>query len=208
MKPCRRIPSIAVTLALAVLMGCASGGTDCASAADASAGSDLAPEDVPAATDASHGVDAGARDTEFTEISDHPALAASQRSWSAVHRKAKEEWLALFAPDAVVEDPVGPSILDPTGDGHQGIAEISQFWDTNIGPNQVTIEMHESFPAGNEVAHRGTITTVFGPGSPFGEGSSIRVEGIFVYKVNDEGLLTALRGFWDFDAAMSTLTRP
>ena len=34
---------------------------------------------------------------------------------AAVAGGRKDEWLALFAPDAVVEDPVGPSMLDPEG---------------------------------------------------------------------------------------------
>ena len=36
---------------------------------------------------------------------EHPARLAAQRSMDAVTRGAKQEWLALFAPDAVIEDP-------------------------------------------------------------------------------------------------------
>ena len=39
---------------------------------------------------------------------------------TAVAAGRKDEWLALFTPDAVVEDPVGPSPLDPEGKGHHG----------------------------------------------------------------------------------------
>lgn len=48
----------------------------------------------------------------------NPARTASQRSYDAVGRKAKDEWLALFAEHAVVEDPVGPSFFDQEGKGH------------------------------------------------------------------------------------------
>ncbi len=48
---------------------------------------------------------------------EHPAVAASRRSWDAVHRKSKADWLALFTEDAVVEDPVGRTPLDPAGPG-------------------------------------------------------------------------------------------
>jgi ketosteroid isomerase-like protein len=137
---------------------------------------------------------------------EHPALAASKRSWSAVARKAKEEWLALFAEDAVVEDPVGPTLLDPEGSGHRGKAAIAAFWDANVGPNTVKVEMRDSYCAGQEVAHAGAITTIFGEGSIFGKGASVRVEGIFIYRVNEEGKLVSLRGFWDFNKAMTSIT--
>jgi steroid delta-isomerase len=39
---------------------------------------------------------------------DHPARRASRRSMAAVADRRKDQWLALFAPDAVVEDPVRP----------------------------------------------------------------------------------------------------
>ena len=140
------------------------------------------------------------------EPSEHLALAASKRSWSAVHRKAKEEWIALFSEEAKVEDPVGATPLDPDGRGHTGKSEIGAFWDANIAPNTVKVEMRESYPAGNEVAHVGTITTIFGKDSPFGEGSTVKVEGVFVYKVDDSGKLVSLRGFWDFDKAIQSIT--
>ena len=133
---------------------------------------------------------------------EHPAIAASRRSWSAVHRKAKEEWLALFAEDAVVEDPVGPSPLDPEGQGHRGKEAINNFWDMNIAPNTVKLDIQKSYAAGQEAAHMGTIVTLLE------DGSIVTVEGIFVYKVNQEGLLVSLRAFWDFEKAMANITPP
>ena len=125
-----------------------------------------------------------------------PALAASHRSWSAVQKSAKQEWLHLFADDAVIEDPIGRSPLDPEGKGHRGKEAIAAFWDTNIGPNTITIEMTSSFGAGLEAGHLGTITT------KLPNGAVMKVDGIFTYKVNEEGKLLALRGFW----SMSNLT--
>lgn len=120
----------------------------------------------------------------------HPAMAASRASWSAVHRKAKEEWLALFAEDACIEDPIGVSPLDPEGKGQRGRQAIEKFWDTNVAPNKIEIDMRHSYAAGNEVAHLGTLTTTFP------NGKKAIVEGIFTYKVNDEGKLVSLRGYW------------
>ena len=45
-------------------------------------------------------------------------LAAA--SMAAVVAHDREGWLALFADDAVVEDPIGPSAFDPEGPGTAG----------------------------------------------------------------------------------------
>ena len=47
----------------------------------------------------------------------HPARRASQRSYSAVARKAKDEWLALFADDARARGPGRTVVLRPAGRG-------------------------------------------------------------------------------------------
>ena len=118
----------------------------------------------------------------------------------AVIRRAKEEWLALFAEDAVIEDPVGKSMFDPTGDGHRGPAAIAAFWDKTIGiTERMEFEIRDSFAAGNEVANVGTITSYL-PG-----GSVVDTDGVFVYRVNDDGLVLSLRAFWETERAMATL---
>ena len=58
---------------------------------------------------------------------EHPVRRLSQRSYDLVSRKQKEEWLTLWAEDAVVEDPVGPSFFDPEGQGHRGTEAIARF---------------------------------------------------------------------------------
>ncbi len=63
---------------------------------------------------------------------DHPARRAYRASMAAVIEGRKDDWLALFAPDALIEDPVGPSFLDPSGNGHRGRDGITAFWDNFI----------------------------------------------------------------------------
>src|SRR6188768_1783356 len=65
---------------------------------------------------------------------DHPARAASQRSYSAVAKGDLAEWLTVYAEDAVLEDPVGPSMFDPEGKGHHGHEGIAAFWKLAIEP--------------------------------------------------------------------------
>lgn len=130
----------------------------------------------------------------------HPARTASRRSMDAVSRGAKDEWLALFADDAVVEDPVGVSMFDPTGEGHRGRAAIAAFWDLTIGnAERIEFEIRDSFAAGDEVANVGTISSYL-PG-----GNRVDAEGVFVYRVNGDGQIVSLRAFWETERAMATL---
>ena len=124
---------------------------------------------------------------------EHPARVASRRSMSAVSTNAREEWLALFADDAIIEDPIGVSILDPEGKGFRGRDEIAGFWDRNIGTNKIEFDIHHSYAAGSEVANTGTITTTLE------NGMQAIVEGTFVYRVNEEGKLVSMRAYWEAD---------
>src|SRR5690606_33867080 len=64
------------------------------------------------------------------DLPDHPARSASIASMTAVEAGDRDGWLALFAPDAVVEDPIGPSPFDPEGKGHHGRDAIAAFYDS------------------------------------------------------------------------------
>src|SRR3546814_3080545 len=97
---------------------------------------------------------------------DHPVRLLSQRSYDAVSRKAKEEWLALFADDAVLSDPVGPSFFDETGNGHRGKEAISAFWEMAIAPvKRFQFTIRDSFANGNACANIGTFSTRMADGT-------------------------------------------
>ena len=125
----------------------------------------------------------------------HPARDASLASMRAVEAGDRDGWLALFADDAVVADPIGPSPFDPEGNGHHGRDDIAAFYDTVIDPNDaVTFLITASYAAGNEVANVGTITTVL----PGGAGT-VHTDGVFTYCVDGAGKVTALRAYWELD---------
>jgi steroid Delta-isomerase len=128
---------------------------------------------------------------------EHPVHAAGCRSREAAMARDKDAWLALFADDAIVEDPVGPSHFDPEGKGHRGRDEISAFWDKAIAPNKLEFNFIDTFQCGNEEANVGNIVITTG-------GYQVTAEGVFTYKVNDEGKLVALRGYWELDRAAKT----
>ena len=75
-----------------------------------------------------------------------PALTASQNSWRCVNTHDKEGWLALMADEVVIEDPIGPSVTNPDGNGVRG-KEVGSFFDKTIGASQVTVTCEETFPS-------------------------------------------------------------
>jgi steroid Delta-isomerase len=121
----------------------------------------------------------------------------ARQSQAAATAKDRDRWLSLFAPDAVVQDPIGPSPFDPTGDGHHGPEAIAAFYDKVIGPNeQITFEIENSYLCGSEVADVGIIRIIL----PGGKHVAV-VHGVYTYRCNGAGQLVALRAFWEFDKA-------
>ncbi|GAS94531.1 nuclear transport factor 2 [Mycolicibacterium canariasense] len=129
-------------------------------------------------------------------MSEPPVVRASQASWRAVQSGDREGWLALMADDVLVEDPIGVAVTNPDGTGVRGKQALAEFYDTNIGPNQLTVTREATFPSSspNEIAYILVLRTEF----PNGFVASVR--GVFTYRVDDAGLITNLRGYWNMDA--------
>ena len=135
---------------------------------------------------------------------DHPARAASQRSYSAVAKGDLAEWLTVYAEDCVLEDPVGPSMFDPDGTGHHGHDGISAFWKLAIEPiDTFEFEIYESFanPGSNTCANIGRIKT------SFADGSHTTTDLIMVYVVADDGLVKSMKAFWEPERTMASFTK-
>ena len=122
------------------------------------------------------------------------AHVAGQRSREAAMAHDKDAWLAVFADDAVVEDPIGPSHFDPEGNGHRGKEAIAKFYDMAIAPSELTFNFEKSYQCGNEEANVGHIVIRAG-------GYEVVAEGVFTYRVNDAGKLVALRAYWELERA-------
>jgi ketosteroid isomerase-like protein len=130
--------------------------------------------------------------------SEHPAHLAGKRSRDAVVARDKEAWLANFADDAIVQDPIGPSHFDPEGKGHRGRDAISKFWDNAIAStDKIEFNFSDTFQCGDEEANTGNITITMG-------GHQIVTEGVFTYRANEAGQLVALRAYWELDRAAKT----
>lgn len=128
-----------------------------------------------------------------------PARVAAGRSIRAVDAGDKDAWLALFAEDGVVQDPVGPSGFDPEGKGHHGHDGIAKFWDMAIANvERFEFVIRDSHACGDEVANVGTITS-FLPG-----GYRVDTDLVMLYRVNEQGKVQSLRAFWETERAMAT----
>ena len=134
----------------------------------------------------------------------HPARAASQRSYSAVAKGDLEEWLTVYAEDAVLEDPVGPSMFDEEGKGHHGHDGISAFWKLAIEPiDSFEFTINDSFanPGSNTCANIGRIKT------SFADGSHTTTDLIMVYVVDDDGRVASMKAYWEPERTMASFTQ-
>ncbi|MCH9733278.1 MAG: nuclear transport factor 2 family protein [Actinomycetia bacterium] len=141
-------------------------------------------------------------DTDTDTAGLTPAVAASRNSWRCAQSRDKAGWLALMADDIVVEDPIGEAVTNPDGSGVRGKAAVAAFFDANIGPNQLRITCEEVFPSSSptEIAYILVLETTF----PNGFVATVR--GVFTYRVDDAGLITNLRGYWNMDALQFSQT--
>ena len=134
--------------------------------------------------------------TLLSQKRSHPARDAAMKSIAAVQNNDREGWLDLWHPEGLIQDPVGVSPLDPTGEGHRGIAAITAFYDNVIAPGDIRFHIRESFACGDECANVGTITT------RSADGSVARCELVMLYRVDSDGKVLSLRAFWEFDDLM------
>jgi len=106
--------------------------------------------------------------------------------------KDKQNWLDLFAEDAIVQDPIGKSPLDPVGDGHKGMEAIEKFYDTVIANGNIEFNILESIPCADECANFAQIINIVGD-------VKIETKMIVIYRVNSDDKIVSLRAFWDFE---------
>jgi steroid Delta-isomerase len=137
--------------------------------------------------------------TEETPAEEAPAEETlpihdlARKSQAAAGAKDRATWLSLFAPDAIVEDPIGPSQFDPEGKGHRGTEGITAFYDNVIDQvDGIVFDIERTYVCGNELADVGTIRMALPGGRHVAE-----VQGVFTYRGNGAGKLIALRAFWE-----------
>jgi steroid delta-isomerase len=120
-----------------------------------------------------------------------PAQLASFASLYWVQKKNKVKWLDLFADDALLEDPVGVSLLDPTGRGHRGKQAIGRFWESIVTGSEFEYTIHRSFACGDECANH------WQGGGRFPDGTAYETHIMGFYRVDGAGKLISIRAFYD-----------
>ena len=125
---------------------------------------------------------------------DHPAVKANIQSAQLASDGDKQAWLALYAEDALLKDPVGLSPLDPSGEGHKGKAAIEDFWDKIIGPSNISLNVKQRIISGpkNCAVLQQVVNNT-------GDGKETKVDMMATYEVNDEGLIVEMCAYWNFD---------
>jgi steroid delta-isomerase len=132
---------------------------------------------------------------------DNPAYQMSLRSRECLNTKDKARWLAMWAEDGIIEDPIGPTVLDPEGTGHATPEAREAFYDRNIANADIEYIIHDTYTAHLECANIVTLNVLM---NIDGKHYSQQVNGVFTYCCNEQGKLTALRGFWEFEEGMAT----
>ena len=113
------------------------------------------------------------------------AKELGETSLRRTKERDRDGWLALFAEDAVVEDPVGGKSR------HEGIDAIARFYDTTISTMEsFEYEIERTYLCGSEAA------MVIGFHIEIG-GSRLDMDVVNIYAATDDGRIRSLRSFWD-----------
>jgi hypothetical protein len=124
-------------------------------------------------------------------------LATAERSPAAAGARDRNAWLALFTPNGTVEDPVGSQ-------PHRGTAAIGRFYDTFIGPRDITFRRDVDIVVGMTVIRDGELEVTMA------SALSLRVPVYIRYDLQDdvgELKIAALSAFWELPAMVGQFLR-
>ncbi|TPG33852.1 nuclear transport factor 2 family protein [Mycolicibacterium hodleri] len=122
------------------------------------------------------------------------SIAAVERSPQAAGAHDREGWVAVFAADARVEDPVGSR-------PHRGRAQIERFYDTFIGPRAITFHRGGDVVFGSTVIRDVTVEVRMGPSV------AMLIPAFLRYDLDDSLRISRLQAFWELPAMMWQFAR-
>lgn len=124
-------------------------------------------------------------------------LDAVERSPRAAAAHDRAAWVGLFTDDGRVEDPVGSR-------PHVGHTQISRFYDTFIGPRDVTFHVDADIVVGTTVVRDVTLEVVMAPGVCLMVPAFIRYD----LRLTESGWrITSLRAYWELGAMLTQFLR-
>ncbi|MCL4869328.1 MAG: nuclear transport factor 2 family protein [Anaerolineae bacterium] len=121
-------------------------------------------------------------------------ISASDRYFAAVSALDKTAYLACFAEDAVAHDPYGGRPWQ----GHEG---LSKFFG---GMERTWASM--SMTPGETYQSGGRVATTWSAQGTSKNGKTATFAGINIFTVNDDGLITQLEAYWDFQAMVAQIS--
>jgi hypothetical protein len=124
-------------------------------------------------------------------------LATAERSPAAAGARDRNAWLGLFTPNGTVEDPVGSQ-------PHRGTAAIGRFYDTFIGPRDITFRRDVDIVVGMTVIRDGELEVTMA------SALSLKVPVYVRYDLQDEVgelKIAALSAFWELPAMVGQFLR-
>lgn len=124
-------------------------------------------------------------------------LAAVERSPQAAAAHDRTGWVALFTADGRIEDPVGSR-------PHVGHAEIARFFDTFIGPRDITFHRDLDIVVGGVVVRDLELEVAMGPAVTMHIPAFLRYD---LREVNGQWRIAELRAFWELPAMMAQFLR-
>jgi len=124
-------------------------------------------------------------------------VAAVEQSPRAAAAHDRASWVGLFTDDGRVEDPVGSR-------PHVGHTQIGRFYDTFIGPRQVTFHRHADIVSGTSVIRDVTLEVMMGFGVRLMVPAFIRYD----LRAAETGWrIASLRAYWELPAMLTEFLR-
>jgi hypothetical protein len=111
-------------------------------------------------------------------------IAAVERSPEAAGDHDRDGWVGLFTTDGHVEDPVGSR-------PHRGRAQIARFYDTFIGPRDITFHRGADFVSGSTVVRDLTLEV------RMGASVTMMIPAFLRYDLDDALKIVRLQAFWE-----------
>ena len=106
----------------------------------------------------------------------------------------RNAWLGLFAPDALLEDPVGHT------PPRRGADALAAFWDTAVAPlDDLRFDLRRVHEAPREAVALVDVA-VRAPG-----GATATYDAAIHYTLDERGAIRSLRAFWDLPAVLTQL---